>query len=85
MVFNSIERRNGRDAYLWRGLVVQDGFDLLQHSGSEFRDDLERLEVVEHLLGLRCAKDDGAGLRLPRDPRKGKLGSVAAELCGCSS
>ena len=38
----------------WRRLVAQDLLDLLEYFGGQLGDHLERLEVVEDLLWLRC-------------------------------
>lgn len=76
---HNVRRRGG--AHLGRGLVAQDRVDLVEDVGRELREDLERLEVIEHLLGLRRAEDDGARRREARDPRERELRGRAPELC----
>lgn len=71
---------NGR-TYDWRGLVTQDIVQLLEHLWCQLRQDLERLQVVEHLVGVARAKDDGRCLRLGRQPCKGEMGQFAAQFC----
>lgn len=47
----------------------------------ELRDDIERLEVVEDLLGARGTEDDGGGVRVDGDPRERKVRHCAVEFC----
>ena len=46
----------------------------------ELGHELERLEVLEQLLGLRRAEDDRRRVRVPRDPRKCELRRRAPQL-----
>ena len=63
------------------GLIARDFVDSREDLGRELGDDLERLEVLEQLLGLRGPKDDGRRVRVARDPRERELGHSTAELC----
>lgn len=45
-------------------LVIQDSLDLVQNLGCQLGNDFQRLQVVEHLLGLGRAKNDRARVRV---------------------
>lgn len=66
--------------YLGLGFVAQDLLDLREHVWRQLRDDIERLQVIDDLLGPRRAEDNGARVRVDRDPRESKMGHRAAEL-----
>ena len=60
-----------------RGFVVEDLLDLVHEVGGDLLGQLEGLAVVLDLLRLGGAEDDGARVRLLRDPGEGELGGGA--------
>lgn len=70
----------GQKAHRRFRFVAQNLLNLRKYLGCQFRDDLERLQVVDHLLGFGCAKDDRACVRLLCDPSKGEVRDFAAKF-----
>lgn len=61
-------------------LVLEDVVDFVHNLGSEFRDDVERLEVIDDLFLLGSAEDAGRHVRVLDDPCSCKLAHRATEL-----
>ncbi len=71
---------SSKQTYEGRGFVVQDLLDLLEDLRGELRDNLQRLEVVNDLLGLRRAEDDGARVRFNCQPGQREMVNLASEF-----
>ena len=56
--------------YHGRRLREDNSLYLLEDLGCELRQNVERLEVVQDLLGLTRAEDDSRGVLLRAKPRK---------------
>lgn len=74
----SCQKKN--DTYLSSGLVVKDRLDLRLHLGRELGQDLERLEVVEDLLGFARTEDDRRRGRLRREPGECEVRDLAVQF-----
>lgn len=80
-----LERIAGRcsplaaEAVWLRWLVVQDPLDLLHDLIRKLGQELDRLDIVVDLMGLRGAKDDRAHVRVLDAPGKRQLADVATK------
>ena len=52
--------------------IIQDLVNLMHHFGSQFRNDVNGLEVFGDLLRFRRAKNDGGRVRVLRNPCQSK-------------
>lgn len=60
-------------------LVVQDVLDQLHDVGRQLGQDVQRLQVVDDLLGLGSTEDTGGDVFVLDDPGQGQVGHGAAE------
>ena len=61
--------------------VAKDHFNAVHDVWGKLWDDLERLEVVEHLLGPARAEDDRRCVLERAEPREREVLHLAVELC----
>ena len=74
-------QRHSHDRHLRLRFVIQNLLDLVQDFRSQLRENLERFEVIDDLLGPRSAQDDSASVGLLGYPGEGEVMQLATEFC----
>lgn len=70
------------NTYVGRGAVIEDLLDSREYLRRELGDDLERLKVVDDLLGFARTENNSRCGRLDCKPRKCEMGDLAVQFYG---